>query len=326
MTLALSRKIVHEGHVLPCPYPTGLLLSYWYTSKFKPGFWVRYVKHLDALGLHRPTLLIDSGVYSARIKGVEINVQRYAEWMSSQDWLGGLTAAVDVDFPPDPAIVKKHTLILRRALGADKVWPVVHPCYKERDVEEVFESCTWASVGVWGTGNVSGQAQEFMFNKEAHRYRMKWYEHTHRIARKYGTRLHALGIGMTTSVLEAFDWASSDASIIGSVDAWGMLIIWDKDRRELRTVMHAPNRPGGGRFHKQLFLQLAEQGVSLVRCIKEPYYRQGVAAYNLALMEQHYARRNTHGFRFFSSERSLSRVVRPYVIARRLMLRQEGLA
>lgn len=321
---ASRRHVDVDGVRFVAPYPTSILISYWDLMKSQSFDWLEWLKPFDEAMLHRPALVIDSGVYTARQKGVVIDVRTYAKWVAAREWHGSLIGAIDVDWPANAEAVMKNTAILRAVLGAGKVWPAIHPYYSERQIEEICEMHTWCAVGSWGVGQVTGEAREFAWNKTARAGRMRHLDTVHRIAAKYGTRLHALGIGCSSSVLEPFDWASSDASLLSICDRYGSVIFWDAEARMLRQPVRGSRRADGGFFTKSVVPKLAAEGISMRRVITDDAYRHGVSMLHVGRMERHYARRNSHGFRFFVAEKAAAKLVRAYEVARQLSARDEG--
>jgi hypothetical protein len=286
-----------------------VLCTYWeLPKKWDTAKWVQ--GYADA-GLPRPHLLIDSGVYTARQAGVAINAEEYSRWLARVEWRGMLAGAIDVDWPPIASEVRKHTALVRRAVGAEHTLPVLHPYLGPKDVEEYCEQHTWCSVGSYGTGNISSGASEFVHNADARRNRMRWFEYCHGVAARYGTKLHALGVGCTHSVLEGFDWASADSSVLGICQKYGGTYLWSRTR--LRHL-----RPGT----KGIVQAAVEHGLSPKRLAHDQYYRYGATLLNIAAMERHYQRRNTNGFRFFVADYHLPKLVKATKVAIGLAIRR----
>lgn len=302
-------------------YPTGVLISYWdlMRSTWSPAEWGA---RFDAEGLRRPRLLIDSGVYTARQKNVQINATEYAAWLKSREWQGQLDGAVDVDWPVDQNIIRQHTAILRRAIGASLVLPVLHPFMTTREVEECCAVHSYCAVGAWGVGIATSQARELTWNKDAADKRLRWHAHCHKVAERYDTRLHALGVGCTTEILNWFEWASADASLISICDRYGVVMLWHERERRLKQYL------GGARARPEVVKRaagpLSAARVSLSRAMRDRVYRQGVSAHSIAKMERYYRRRNRHGFRFFVAEKSIEKLVLAYRLAAGFVARKEG--
>ena len=71
--MRVSEPATTERH-----YPYGILVTYWEARKKKQWSTSRYADGFAALGLKRPALMIDSGVYTARSAGVDIDAREYA--------------------------------------------------------------------------------------------------------------------------------------------------------------------------------------------------------------------------------------------------------
>lgn len=310
------------------PYPHGLLNSYWDLGRrYDPADVVRQFK---SAGLNVPRLVIDSGVYTARQKGVQIGIKEYTAWLASKDWGHALHAAIDIDWPPDQSIVRRHTAAIRMTVGAERTWPVLHTYMSDRDLEEVCDSYPWCAAGAYGTGLVTNQLREMISNRAARESRLRWYEKLHGIAAKHGTKLHALGTGATNEILRRFDWASADASLISTVGRYGVVFIWDdnelhchlggtKARSKKVTRHHADgthtefSRPGGRTFNAERISALfAKYRIPIQRVLDDKDYRAGVSAAHIARMEHHYNARNSKGFVFFMADKNIGRVVGAY--------------
>lgn len=304
------RAVRVQGEKVLAPFPSGWLLSYWRYRTARTFDFQGTFGPLDALGLKRPRLLMDSGVYTARQKGAPIEPMRYAEWMAAQDWRGVLAGAIDIDWPPVPDVQRRHTALLRTVLGADVVWPVLHPYQRIRDVDYYCAEYPWCAVGSWGVGAETGDIREYQWNKEAREEKLRWYDVVHSRAERYGTKLHGLGIGSSERFVKPYEWASADASLISSCERYGLILVWDRERRSLcQPIRGAQKRQSLARSRLPLLL---EQGIDPRRVVADMEYRKAVSVAAMGDFERFYAARNRHGFTFFVAEQ------RPKVYARSL--------
>jgi hypothetical protein len=316
-------------------------MSYWLLSgQFDPQ---EAARKFSGAGLRVPRFLIDSGVYSARQKNVAIGVEGYAGWLRTRNWGRFLQAAIDVDYPSDHEIVKRHTATLRLALGAGRTWPVLHPFMTDAQVESVCDAYRWCAVGNSGTGLATDNQTEFLHNREAYLRRLRWYHRVHSLAYRYGTRLHALGTGGAGELMRSFDWASADASMLAAVQRYGVLWLWDGQKlachlggtratqrrvskRTADGITLVSKQAGFRGFRPEKVRDLAvRHRFSVRRVLEDLTYRSAVSVVHIAKMERYYDQRNSRGFIFFVADRNVNRVVEAYKMAVGLVARRDGL-
>jgi len=171
------------------PIQARILLSFAYVSSWaKEG--TDYLRHTD--------LLVDSGAFTAFMKGTTIDIRKYTEWLA--DNARNINHAAALDVIGDWRASAKNFDAMREVLGSRvKVVPAWHLGSPAVELERPCKENDYVAIG--GCVPYSKTPKILMRHLIA----------AHRVAAGQGTKLHGLGItGVTT--MRKLPWYSVDSS------------------------------------------------------------------------------------------------------------------
>lgn len=208
--------------------PVRALMSYWYYKDLDLNEFVTMLTEGD----QPPTLVADSGAFSAYTSGVEITADIYAAWL--HQWPDLFDYAITLDIIDDPAASMRSHLATQEAVGYPLV-PVVHYGEPLATLDSYLDlGHTFIALG--------GLALRSTYNKKR---RYHWLIDVFRWAQSNGVALHGLGIGAFTQMYE-LPWWSVDATSWASGTAYGLTAIFDPELGRMKRVSR-----GDGKSHDE---------------------------------------------------------------------------
>jgi hypothetical protein len=165
-----------------------------------------------------PEVFADSGAFSAKHQGANINLAEYVEWL--RRWRHLFATYVNLDVIGDPAATLANQRLMED-VGLRPV-PVFHG---GEPWEYLADYCAEHAYVALGGMVATGDADAVL----------RWCVRAHQLGAEHGTRFH--GFGQTKrQVLKALPWYSVDSSSWGAGHRAGQLRLWDHKRARLRAV------------------------------------------------------------------------------------------
>lgn len=198
--------------------PVRALTSFWFFRQYDMD---DVVEQLTEDG-NRPTLIADSGAFSAYTNGATVTPQGYADWLAR--WPGVFDWAITMDIINDPEASWASHQATEQACQRRLV-PVVH--YGEPLSE--FDRYRDAGHSLMAVG---GLAMRDMYSQGK---RFRWLNGVFDWAKVNGVALHGLGIGSFKQMYE-LPWWSVDASSWTSGHHYGLTAIFDPQLGKMKRV------------------------------------------------------------------------------------------
>lgn len=200
------------------PEKLRVLISYAYKStldgavaKYKPG-------EVD--------LMVDSGAFTAFTKGKKISLEEYTDWLIEHKQ--HVTTGVVLDVIGDwKGTARNHERMLNRLPEGFPLKPVWHSTSPISELERLCKEYDY--IGIGGLVSMSLNVKAFM----QHMIRV------HKVADKYGTKLHGLGVTGETAMLR-LPWNTVDSSSWLSGSRYGRLRLRDAS---MKSVAYKPGEP-----------------------------------------------------------------------------------
>ena len=168
----------------------------------------RWIEDWDKTG-RRHTLFVDSGAYTARTKGVEIDLDKYIEYLNENKGRFEVIAPLDV-IPNEskesqldaPEKSWQNYLIMKeRVIDSDKVIPAFHLGEDFKYLQQILDS----NVEYMAMGGMAGRTAKA---------RIHWYEKCFRIiqqSKNPNIKIHAFGM-TSLNLLETYPFYSADST------------------------------------------------------------------------------------------------------------------
>ena len=168
----------------------------------------RWIEDWDKTG-RRHTLFVDSGAYTARTKGVEIDLDKYIEYLNENKGRFEVIAPLDV-IPNEskesqlaaPEKSWQNYLIMKeRVIDSDKVIPAFHLGEDFKYLQQILDS----NAEYMAMGGMAGRTAKA---------RIHWYEKCFRIiqqSKNPNIKIHAFGMTSLT-LLETYPFYSADST------------------------------------------------------------------------------------------------------------------
>jgi len=212
----INRKILDKASV------TNILMSYFYTDK------ELVIKDMETTYDH---IFIDSGGYSARKKGVEVDISKYAEFLDRNR--DNITVGANLD-------VSDLQIALNNEEFLSKTYPVI-PVYHMQEYassdnkikHELLETYCREHDYI-AVGGVAGTGSNI---KELINFLRFVFKHT----MKTNTRVHGFGITNSKMLLE-FPFYSVDSTSWMIAGTYGTYVRWDAKKRKLFTAIPYKDR------------------------------------------------------------------------------------
>lgn len=165
-------------------------------------------------------LFADSGAYSAKTMGIDIDVDSYAAWIENEGWRFSTYVNLDVIGDAEATWVNQQRM---EALGLHPV-PVFHGGEPWEYLVRYCNTHPYVALG----GMVASDDTAAL----------RWCVKAFQIARATGTRLH--GFGQTRPrFLRSLPWFSVDSSSWASAHMYGTVTLWDHKRaRFVKVPLH----------------------------------------------------------------------------------------
>lgn len=168
----------------------------------------KWIEDWDRTGRHH-TLFVDSGAYTARTKGVEINLDDYIKYLNDRKGRFEVIAPLDVipnkskesqlDAPEKSW--KNYLIMKERVIDSDKVIPVFHMGEDFKYLQQILDS----NVEYMAMGGMAGRTAKARIN---------WYEKCFRIiqqSKNPNIKIHAFGM-TSLKLLETYPFYSADST------------------------------------------------------------------------------------------------------------------
>lgn len=186
-------------------------------------YW-RNTKIVDALDGWRPLVFADSGAFSAKNAGADIDIDTYIAWLDlNRD---SIDIACTLDVIGNPKATAKNTKILETS--GHNVVPVFHVGSSVRELHRLCERYPYVALG----GMVGHKASQGAL--------LRWLLQSLLIAREHGTVCHGFGITSMNSVAK-LPLFSIDSTTWKNGVKYGELPLWHDMRGVVRV--HSHERP-----------------------------------------------------------------------------------
>lgn len=172
-----------------------------------------------------PGVFVDSGAYTARTMGVDLDLEGYIEWLTVNRSLIGQYANLDVIRDPEATARNQATM---EAAGLAPV-PVFHTGSSWVELHRLAEQYDYVALGGMASESAARDSGEWM----------KWQVHAHQVAARYGCRLHGFGVTGWRTMSE-LPWASVDSSSWTAGQRYGWVSVWT-GRRIVYVGIHKKN-------------------------------------------------------------------------------------
>ena len=201
--------------------PPRMLMSYGVLGKSVDV--TRAVERMAEGGHPRPTILADSGAFTANKLGTPMDPHDYARWLDR--WGEHFDYAISLDVIHDvEASWRSHQNI--EQITGRRLMPVVH--YPEGvEVFDRYREAGHRLIAVGGLG-IRGRYSPGV--------RYRWLINLFRWAEVNDVRFHGLGIG-SFPVMYGLPWYSVDASSWSAAYVYGMMWMFDGDQGEMRRLV-----------------------------------------------------------------------------------------
>jgi hypothetical protein len=203
----------------------GVLISFWYFRTPSTLQAVRKAADTATANGDQPTIIVDSGAFSADTQGHSITVREYADWLTAHatpTLAHHISTPITLDVLRDAkrSLQNWHAL---RELGHDTM-PVVHLGDNPKTIDPYVE----AGADYIGLGAMVGRAAD---------RKIRWAAHVFAHARKHHphVRFHGLGIG-GQKLVEALPWYTVDSSGFGSGYRFARVNLYDPAKRKFTNV------------------------------------------------------------------------------------------
>jgi hypothetical protein len=202
--------------------PVRALTSYWYYRDIDLN---GIVSMLTEDGVP-PTLVADSGAFSAYTAGADVTPRLYGDWLDQ--WPDLFDYAITLDVINDPDASMRSHLECQQVVGRQLV-PVIHYGEPVATLDRYYDlGHRLLALG--------GLALRDMYSEGK---RMRWLIPVFRWAEHHpDVRLHGLGIGAFKQMWK-LPWWSVDATSWASGTAYGLTAIFDPERGEMKRYNRA---------------------------------------------------------------------------------------
>jgi len=197
-----------------------MLLSYAYASKMDAAAFA---------SLSGVDLVIDSGAFTAWTSGKPINHRAYLDWLDQHKRHMRFAFALDV-INDWRSSARNYDTAVERMGDTVLIVPTWHIGSPVAELDRLCRVAKYVSIG----GAVARFRQQQML--------MRQFIQVHKIARKYGTSLHGLGI-TSTDALRKLPWASCDSSSWTIPRRMPMVYLANRDGRLVSFTYGQPVPP-----------------------------------------------------------------------------------
>jgi hypothetical protein len=209
----------------------GVLISFWYYKQPAAVALVADAAKKCVADGNRPSIIIDSGAFSADTQGHNINVEEYADWLAGTAMPAlkpYVTAVLNLDVLRNPTKSLRNWLQL--AKHGHETIPVVHL----GDNPATFTPYIDAGADYIALGAMVGRDATRKIRWAAHMFHYLKNHYPH-------VRLHGLGIG-GQKLVESLPWYSVDSSGFASGYRFARVKLYDPKRNTFNDLNLRDNR------------------------------------------------------------------------------------